>query len=773
MKKILYSLLFISMLSSAYSQSFIRGTISDSKSKETIVGASVIIDDTTGTTTDINGNYLIQSTAGKHKLLVKYIGYKNYQTTLELKPSDTLVYNSLLEAVSKQLDVVVVSAGRFEQKIEDVTVSMEVIRPQLIENKAIQNLDKAMDYVPGVNIVDGQANIRGGAGFTYGAGSRVLLVVDDMPMLSADAGDIKWSFLPIENCEQIEVIKGASSALFGSSAMNGVIHFRTNYAKEEPETKINFYSGIYDKPKRKELVWWSGSNPTYSGLNFYHAEKIKNLDWVIGGNAHNDEGFKKFERSQRYRLNTNLRYRFKKVEGLSVGLNLNGQLTQSALFLIWNGPDSALVPRGNKPLDQIVGKRFTIDPFLVYNTKHNSKHTLRGRLFRVDNRNPNNVTNSTKGAVSDLYYSEYQFQKRFENNLTWTSGVVYIYSEIQALGLYGNHFSNNAAIFTQFDKKYKKLNLSFGIRGEYFKMDSLETKENINFLFDASRPIAKHSKVKPVMRAGVNYRLLQYTNLRASFGQGYRFPSVAEKYVRSNGGGIEVYPNDSLNPETGWSAEIGIKQGVALGKNWKGFFDVSGFISEYRNMMEFTFGVYGKVTDPMFGTGFKSKNIGNTRILGFETSFMGQGKVGNVNITALLGYTYIDPRQTDFVADSVSILLTTAGTSLLKYRYEHSGKADIEFGYKKISTGFSARVNSFMANIDFFFENEFFFPGLKEYRKQHNKGDAILDYRISYQMHEKVKVSFIINNFLNREVMGRPADIQQPRVFALQLTAKF
>ena len=144
--------------------------------------------------------------------------------------------------------------------LNEVTVSMEVLKPSLIENKSLQSIENAVDQVPGVNVIDGQANIRGGAGFSYGAGSRVLVMVDEMPMLTADAGDVKWTFLPVENCEQIEVIKGASSALFGSSAINGVINFRTAYAKDEPETKINFYGGVYDKPRRKEMVSVEGGS---------------------------------------------------------------------------------------------------------------------------------------------------------------------------------------------------------------------------------------------------------------------------------------------------------------------------------------------------------------------------------------------------------------------------------------------------------------------------------------------------------------------------------
>ncbi|MBK6986176.1 MAG: TonB-dependent receptor plug domain-containing protein [Bacteroidetes bacterium] len=79
-------------------------------------------------------------------------------------------------------------------------------------------------------VSDGQASIRGGSGYSYGAGTRVLMLVDEMRMISADAADIKWNYLPLENLEQVEVIKGAASALFGSSAMNGVINMRTAYA---------------------------------------------------------------------------------------------------------------------------------------------------------------------------------------------------------------------------------------------------------------------------------------------------------------------------------------------------------------------------------------------------------------------------------------------------------------------------------------------------------------------------------------------------------------
>ncbi len=771
MKKKITPLIFILSTVSLFAQdAYIKGKISDSKTKETIVGANIVIDDSTGTASDINGIYLFKTKAGKHKAEFKYIGYKSQIKNLDTKANDTILLDVILEPDSKQLNIVVVSAGKFEQNLNEVTVSMEVLKSELIENKATKSIEDAIDQVPGVNVIDGQANIRGGSGFSYGAGSRVLVMVDEMPLLTADAGDVKWNFLPIENCEQVEVIKGASSALFGSSAMNGVINFRTAYPKDEPETKINFYGGLYNKPKRKEMVWWPDGNPTYGCLNFYHSQKVKNIDIVLGANLFNDDGYRQYETEQRYRANINLRYRFQKLKGLQVGLNANTLRNKGGLFLLWVNADSGAYKPAGGDLSHFTTYRTNIDPFITYNTKHNARHSLRGRFFRTINLN-----NTNQESQADVYYSEYQFQKHFENGLTWTVGAVYNYNEVIAKALYGTHTSSNASLFSQLDKKWKRLSISLGVRGEYFKTDSIETQENINWLMDRSKPMVKNSKVKPVFRAGVNYHLMKATYVRASFGQGFRFPSVAERFIKTSASGLDIYPNDSLKPESGWSSEIGIKQGLKLGE-WKGLFDVAAFWTEYRNMMEFTFGQYAAPVAPyqtpsQLGIGFQSRNIGNTRIRGIDVSLMGQGKLGPIDVTMLIGYTYIDPQQTDFNA-AVDTLSGTARDNVLKYRFIHSGKMDVEFGYKKISTGISMRANSFMENVDAFFEIPQYFPGVKDYRKAHNKGDAIFDYRLSYQLNKTAKLSIIVNNLFNREVMGRPMDIQAPRVYVMQLSIK-
>ena len=149
----------------------------------------------------------------------------------------------------------------------------------------------------------------------------------------------------------------------------------------------------------------------------------------------------------------------------------------------------------------------------------------------------------------------------------------------------------------------------------------------------------------PVLRAGLNYQAGKGTYMRASFGQGYRFPSVAEKFADAVVGGLKIFPNPDLESERGWAAEVGIKQGFSMG-NWMGFADLALFWTEYENMIEYTFGAYPPNPDDIptiDDVGFKALNIGTARITGAEFSLSGTGRLGPVNVQAIGGYTFMNP----------------------------------------------------------------------------------------------------------------------------------
>ena len=211
------------------------------------------------------------------------------------------------------------------------------------------------------------------------------VLVDDMPLISGDAGQAQWSLISTENINQVEIIKGASSALYGSSALNGVINIRTAYPTSTPETKINIHHGLYNNPKRESLNWWGTRKQRIYGADFLHKRKIKNLDLVIGAFILEDEGYRYDEKTSRKRINFNTRYKNKKIDGLSYGINGNFLFNKTASALIWESYNTAYIP-----LDSAVtttsGDVYNIDPFIKYiNPRNNDIHTLRARYMKVIN----------------------------------------------------------------------------------------------------------------------------------------------------------------------------------------------------------------------------------------------------------------------------------------------------------------------------------------------------------------------------------------------------
>jgi iron complex outermembrane receptor protein len=773
----------------------IKGKIIDEKTKEELIGANVILENGKGAAADIEGNYKIEVEPGTYKVSIKFVGYITVNKTVQVSPGQTVTLNVSLQAEGAILDDVVVSASKFEQKIGEVAVSVQIIKPDLANNKAVKSPEAVVDQCPGVQMQDGNVSIRGGSGFSYGSGSRVLLMVDDMPMVAADAGDIKWGALPIENMEQMEVIKGASSVLYGSSALNGIINIRTAFPKSKPQTYLNISNGVYmpstgtqmgrtingkDTLLDRTYKNWSPESNYYVTGNFLHSRVVKkNLDVVVGGNFLTDKGYRMGENEHRGRINFNTRYRSKKWDGLSYGINGNYNYTVGTLFFLWQNADSVFYPSGllnpeTTTLSEYSSIRVNIDPHITYYDSSGNRHSLRTRYY-----NTTNFNNTNQGSAANLYYAEYQFQRKWKKDWNTTFGAMNMYSDVKA-DLYGDHYANNTAIFAQVDKKLKKFNFTGGLRLERYRIDTTYTIVNSRLLGD-SLPF------KPVFRIGSTFQAAEHTYLRASYGEGYRFPTIAERYIATNVGALNIFPNPTVGPESGWSAELGLKQGFKISK-FRGYLDIAGFVTGYQDMMEFTFGFYtpsglpwdfgpnGNNFPTLANFGAQSRNVENAIIYGGEVSVMGAGKIGEFDITLLAGYTYIEPLASKNI-DSVYALTFSDSSRVLKYRMRHLFKMDLQVEYKKFAFGASARYNSFQENVDYAFVDPFLgqllLPGYRAYRDLRRTGDIIADFRVSYQFNDQNRLSLLMNNAFNREYSNRPGNVMPPRTIIVQYALKF
>ncbi len=744
---IIITTLLSQALNVVVAQGIVKGKIYDKNTLEPLRGVYLIYENKQGTITDENGCFSVKSDTGKLNISFRLLGYKPATRFIVLRSNDTIELNIGLETDILDIGQIVISANKTEQKVAELTVSMDVIKTADFLKTHITDAQELINKTPGIEVLDGQASIRGGSGFSYGVGSRVLALIDGLPVFSPDAGNIKWQFLPLENIAQVEIIKGASSVLYGSSALNGIINFRSADPTNIPVTQFFAETGIYDKPKNKNWVWWNTPR-FFSNVSFSHLQKIGKTDLGLSINLLNNNGYRKFNDEKLGRISLRLKHHNQKVKGLVYGFNINSGYTAKRDFILWENAENGALKQDTSTVSLVHGSFVAFDPFISYNNTGRFKHDLRMRLQLSDTRFPVRKENN-----SDAYscYSEYQLYYAIASFMNITTGISENLSKILS-NFYGNHNGLNLSVFTQLEvQPVPRLKMVAGLRVEQNSLDN------------------KSDKIVPIFRTGINWQAAEYTFLRASFGEGYRYPSIAEKYASTTLGSIKIFPNPFVQPESGWSSEVGIKQGILSGKT-NGQADLSLFFLQNKNLIEYPFGSYPDPITGISGLGFRADNIEQSRVYGYELEFILNRTQGEFNTTLTGGYTYIYPVEFNQI--------TNKNTDIyLKYRRKHSVKISLKTSYKKFDLGVSLYAKSKILNIDNVFldetTRESILPGFYEYWLQDNKGYFLLDGNIGFNITKILNLSVAVKNITNTEYMGRPGDIQPQRNYSIRLSGKF
>lgn len=749
MRFLLTLILFLplSAFSSADTISIIRGKVYDLSTAEALPAAVVIYDKNQGTITDNNGAYSIKTAPGNISIRFQFLGYKTITRYVKLIPNDTLEINAGMEHEITEIDQIVISANKLEQKVSDLTISMTVVRPEALYNSHITDAQEIINKSSGIEVLDGQASIRGGSGFSYGAGSRVLALIDGLPVLSADAGNIKWQFLPLESLSQIEIIKGASSVLYGSSAINGIINFRTADPGKTPVTRFFAESGVFGKPKEKSWIWWD-SPRTFSSASFSHLQRSGKTDIGISTNLLYDNGYRKRNNEKLGRINLKLKHHNKKLEGLTYGLNMNGGFTSKNDFILWDNAENGALKQNESTAQVLNGSFLALDPFISLKKNGRYQHDLRTRLQYSGNDFPTSPQNNSD-AFS--FYAEYQSWLPLHQNINLIIGLSELLSRVKS-EFYGNHQGFNLAGYSQLElNTTKKLKMIAGLRLE---MNSLN---------------GTNEQLVPLFRTGLNYKLFNYTFLRASFGQGYRYPSIAEKFAATTLGSVKIFPNPSIRSESGWNSELGVKQGIQTGL-WSGQADFAVFYAQNQNMIEYLFSNYEDPVTGIYSFGFRSENVEFSRVYGYELEWMLSSTYRKFHNSVSGGYVFMHPVEFNRATNQNT-------GEFLKYRRKHSAKLNIASQYSRFEFGLGFYVKSKMLEIDDVFldpaTREDILPGFYDYWMNHNSGYILVDANISCNLKEKYKISLALKNLTNTQYMGRPGDIMPHRNLSLRFAGNF
>ena len=230
---ILSALLIINNLSSQAQKrtdANIYGHVLDASNHEHLPFVNVYIKGTTlGTATNETGHYLLEHLpVGTHTIVVSFMGYKTIEQEVTLKANNSLELNFILEENSVLMKDVVVSANRYEVDRKEAATIVNVLTPKIFTNTNSVNLAEGLNYQPGLRVENTCQNCGVNAVRINGLeGKYSQILIDSRPIFSSLAGVYGLEQIPVSMIDRVEIIRGGGSAIFGSSAIGGVVNIIT------------------------------------------------------------------------------------------------------------------------------------------------------------------------------------------------------------------------------------------------------------------------------------------------------------------------------------------------------------------------------------------------------------------------------------------------------------------------------------------------------------------------------------------------------------------
>ncbi len=646
--------LLLMWLSATAHPGSIGGRVRSDVDHQAIAGVRILLQGTVrGATSDAQGGFRIPDvSAGIYTVTFSMVGYQR-RVVSGVVVRDTGEVNldvSMTEAPI-QTDQIVVTANKREQSLDEVPASISVVDAVAIARRNAQSIDQALRYVPGVNITGTQVNIRGFSGYSLGAGSRVLMLLDGIPFIAGDTGELNFESIPMEEVERIEVVKGASSALYGSNALGGVINLITKPIPEGEATTVRMYGGLYSN--FPDQSWqWSARNRFLSGESITHTHREGNIGLSLYLSHQSDDGYRQNDYHQRFSILVRTKEYFASSTSLALNFGLVHQ--NAGQFLYWRNIDSALIPPRGHGADNETSTRYFLSGLSSIAISDHLLLTTKVLWYHNEWGVEQTGQDSRTGSLADDLRLEVLSTILPSDLHTVTVGVT---GSLDLIGgdIFAQQTLGGFAVYGQDEVKVsEKVTVTAGMRFDF---------QTVGLTSDGGQ-------LNP--KIGMTYRPSEGTSLRASFSQGFRVPSLPEAFVAAGSSGVIAVPNPDLRPEKSTSYELGMSQTVGE----TGILDLAAFRSDINNLIEPGLIVSGSDLEVQW------RNVTRARIQGVETSFK-LGLLGKL-ITTEVGYTYSYPQD-----------LTLH--QILKYRPRHvlywNGRTQIGWFSADIDFRFISRVD--------------------------------------------------------------------------------
>ena len=539
----------------------VSGIVRDAATGDALALANVVIEQTVlGDATDESGRFVILKVPdGTYVVTVSMMGYRTQRETIVLEAGASLQLEFDLERTVLEVSPVVVSASRRARSITDVPVSSNVVPRTEIAKRDVIAPDEVLKFVPGVTMTRSQASIRGSTGFVRGAGSRILLLVDGAPALAGDTGDIKWDIVPTEQIERIEVVKGASSSLYGSSALGGVINIITSPFPETPRTRLRLSAGFYDDPYWP--AWkWTSDWMSFGGFDLSHSRRVGPVGILGAVGRKVSDGYR--ENSDYARTNA--------MAKVTAEVNASNRLTCLASWALdeyghtveWISQSRALEVDPETHDDRVRSEKLA--GYLRLHSVLGARTVILSTLNWYANNWRNDFHDATDRSDALKLGGSVQIDRVLGGGWEAILGAEGWRTDV-ASTMFGDREVGEGGILGEVETRLgEHVTAAGGARYDAYYRDDERTW---------------HSEVSP--RASLRIGAGRISAVVAA-AEGFRAPTVAELYTSTDVGGYRVKPNPLLRPESAVTYEAGV-----TGEALCGLMASAGlFRSDYRDLIE-------------------------------------------------------------------------------------------------------------------------------------------------------------------------------------------
>ncbi|MGB9697011.1 MAG: TonB-dependent receptor [Ignavibacteria bacterium] len=744
------SIIFFILRSYCYASNssfaFLSGVILDIKSNEVVSSAQVELskenfDFELKTMSDIRGEFEFYNLSpGEYIIKITRLGYQPYIQKILLETEEKKRLTIYLEPAQIETEKINVTASRTEVTLQKTPSSIVIVSQDEIKLNNVLTFDKIMENVQGVSInrtsginvsslsIRGSSDVAGG-----GIGNRVLLLIDGRPSLTGDSKGALWSLVPISIIERTEIVKGAFSSLYGSSAIGGVVNIITRKPTYGPMTMLKLDFGFYEK--LSDSLRFTNSLLVNRGVSLINSNTLGKLAYLFNG---------EYKKSDGYAMQTN--YEFLSLYGKVMydlfsnrDLEVTAQYTtsESGYPHYWK-KDPGKLAEPYKVSDIYIGDRInkesqSIDFFYRAIPNSKSRYTSRFYLYRLNStssynpQNPVSIQYGTPGSEFQTFITSYNFGNLSQVDFDLSErhyligGIDLQWNVVKSSPesiLYGNQQQNNLGIYAQ-----EQWNLIYNERTHNSILSStLGLRYDFNQFVGGSGVSELSPKFSLLYSPESKSKLFENTSYRFLIGRAFRSPSIAELYFKKElFGGFEFVYNPNLEPEEMVSIELGLR------KQYTNRFtlDFALFYNFYNNLIQ-----YVNIGPTPLGP-FQVQNIARAQIKGFEILFNYQS---NLNILSKpfsykyeVSYSYIDARDLSEKRDN----------DYLPYKPKHLLNFNVGLNY----LGFDLFVyGKYVGKVD---EVLFF---------KYEEPDAyfLLNATLGKEVTERIKLMFSVNNLFNK-----------------------